>query len=113
MNALTSRLDEAGRLIIKKDRRVFPLLKQLKKEIKASNDHSLIGAHCFMEAHAAYHFGAYGRLCGHIKSAVRHLLRSDDIRLLARSYNLFAVNAHRIGLYDVAYNYFLLAYKRV
>ena len=46
-----------------------------------------------------------------IKKAIFHALKADDQLLLSRIYNIIAVDAHNSGCFDIAYNYYILAYN--
>lgn len=113
MESLKLKMEEVQRRIFMKDKSALTLLKKLGGEMLAVSDHVQNGRFFYLKALADYHFELFDKFYEHLLIAVRHLLRSSDHRLLARTYNLFAANAQRAGLYDVALNYYLLAHSFV
>lgn len=101
----------ANQMVALRDRRALSRLKALRRDALETKDPGLIGRVFYSHALAAYFFGSYDKLCGYLYNAIRYLLRSDEHLTLARAYNLFAVHAQHSGVYDVAYDYFLMAYS--
>ena len=91
------------------DKRAFTLLKELEKIAKDTNDSRLLGFAYFNTAGAHFDFNNHDKLFNNIKKAVYELLKINDRELIARSYNLYALEAQRLGCYDVSYQYHLLA----
>ena len=46
-----------------------------------------------------------------IKKAAYYALKSDDQMSLSRIYNFIAVDTHNNGCFDIAFNYYILAYN--
>ncbi|MBR0163542.1 MAG: GGDEF domain-containing protein [Lachnospiraceae bacterium] len=92
----------------KQEKRLAALL----KEAKALSDDALTG---FAHYHYAdrYYFMApdYQKFRRHLNLAVRCLLDSEDRETLGKAYNLVAIDAHNVGSYAIAYQYYLTALK--
>ena len=107
------RIQELGRNVQRtlpeEGKRVFDILESLEKEALATGDASLIGFTYLSYANAYYYRENYDSIRPYLHRAIRYLLHSSDNDSLARAYNLFAVDAQRIGVFDIAYHYFQMA----
>ena len=106
-------IEEIQRLWTLPDRRVFRVLKKLEKEARASGDDRLSGYAYFHYANAHYARNEQDEAHIYVRKAIQHLMRSDDEELLARTFNLFALDAQFTGCYDIAQNYFNMGYALV
>lgn len=88
---------------------VFSLLRAFEEDTRGMKDHLLKGYVCYSYAHAYYIREQYDKVFPNLKRALRYLLRSGEHEITARTLNLFAVNAQRLGCYDIAYNYYRMA----
>ena len=109
MDRIEEKIKKLERMIFSKDERALLLLKEVGRELLAEPDYAKNGRFFYLQALASYHFGFMEKFYGQVQSAVSHLIRCEEHGLLSRCYNLFAVNAQRFGILDVAYNYYLLA----
>ncbi|MBR5970661.1 MAG: diguanylate cyclase [Lachnospiraceae bacterium] len=109
MVCIEEKIKKLERMIFSKDERALLLLKEVGRELLAEPDYAKNGRFLYLQALASYHFGFMEKFYGQVQSAVSHLIRCEEHGLLSRCYNLFAVNAQRYGILDVAYNYYLLA----
>ena len=94
-------------------RRVFGVLRKLEKEALKQEDSALLGFvyYYFVNAHVSRN--EQEKAHKYIRLAVDHLMRSGDAELLARTFNLFALDAQYSGCYDIAQNYYQMAYTLV
>ena len=106
-------IDEIRVRIYKPSPRLYALINRLERQIPEEGDLFLSGSCFFYRACGHYSLGHTKQLFSCIRQAVYYLLRSDDRELLARAYNLFAIEAQRLGCYDVAYHYLHMAYSLV
>ena len=106
-------VEEIQRLWTSPDRRVFRVLKQFEKEARASGDNRLSGYAYFHYANVYYSHNEQDAAHVYVRKAIQHLMRSDDAELLARTFNLFALDAQFAGCYDIAQNYFNMGYSLV
>ena len=106
-------IEEIQRLWSLPDRRVFRVLKKFEKEARASGDDRLSGYAYFHYANAHYSRNEQDEAHIYVRKAIQHLMRSDDEELLARTFNLFALDAQFAGCYDIAQNYFNMGYSLV
>ena len=95
------------------DKRIFSLLKRLELLNKELNDADLFGFIYHNYARVYSFRENHGKLMQYLHKALYYLLRSDDKELLARSYNLFAIEALKNGCLEIAYEYFSLALSYV
>ena len=86
-------------------------IKKLLKIADEFNDNSL-KSYVYYHESLYYYFkadiAAYRPL---IKKAINCALLADDQIMLSRIYNFIAVDAHNSGCFDIAYNYYSLAYN--
>ena len=86
-------------------------IKKLLKTANEFNDNSL-KSYVYYHESLYYYFkadiAAYRPL---IKKAINCALLADDQIMLSRIYNFIAVDAHNSGCFDIAYNYYSLAYN--
>ena len=86
-------------------------INKLLKKADELNDNSL-KSFVFYNETLYYYFKAdiatYRSL---IKKAINCALQADDQVMLARIYNFIAVDSHNSGCFDIAYNYYSLAYN--
>ena len=87
-------------------RRFARLLAALKKCAQMENDNSLWGFWYFNRAGAAHEQGKHAEVYTNCQKALTVLLRSTDRALTALTYDLFGVEAYRLGCLDVAQHYF-------
>ena len=106
-------IEDIQRLWTLPDRRVFRILKKLENEARASGDDRLSGYAYFHYANAHYSRNEQDEAHIYVRKAIQHLMRSDDEELLARTFNLFALDAQFAGCYDIAQNYFNMGYSLV
>lgn len=107
--AISSLMAEIQNTAFIPDRHVFTLLKKLEKYSLELKDRDL-SAFVYYHYARAYSFrDDYRHLIKYIKKALYFLLRNNDLELLARTYNLFAVEAFKNGSMDIAYEYFSVA----
>ncbi|MBQ9058210.1 MAG: GGDEF domain-containing protein, partial [Atopobiaceae bacterium] len=92
------------------DARVFGVLEKLESAALPRKDHGLLGLiyHNFAGAH--YDHNNHDQVFVYIEKALSELLRSDNRELIARTYNLFAIEAQRFGSLSTAYYYYDFAY---
>ena len=83
----------------------------LKALAEASNDTALLGYAEFYTANWYYDRPDTLMYHEHLKQAVYHLLRCNERELLARAYNLFALDAYINEALDVAYHYYNAAIR--
>ncbi|MBP3735558.1 MAG: GGDEF domain-containing protein [Lachnospiraceae bacterium] len=105
--------EEMQRLLPLSGKKVFGPLKKLKEKSAAIGDDGLTGFVFFYYALAYYMKNDRERLHQSLRDCIRHLLKADDGELLARAFNLFALEAQHSGCYDIAHNYFHMAYSLV
>ncbi len=110
---IQSHIEEMQRLLPLPGRRVFRALKKLEKEALAVGDDGLSGFVFFYYALAHYARDEMEPAHTALRTAIRHLMKTDNEELLARSFNLFALEAQRRGCYDISQNYFRMAYALV
>lgn len=103
---LKNKLDQA---MPEEGRRVFRVLRSLEREALALGDPALIGFTYLSYANAHYYRDRFEPIRPYLNRAIKYLLRSSENDQLARAYNLFAVDAQRIGAFDIAYHYFQMA----
>ncbi|MBO5564181.1 MAG: GGDEF domain-containing protein [Lachnospiraceae bacterium] len=89
--------------------RVFVLLRRLKTKVDAEKNHALSGFLYYSYAYAYSFRDDHASLIKYLELAVHHLLRAKQPELLARSYNLFAIEAQNYGCFEVAFDYFSIA----
>ena len=94
-------------------RRVFGVLKKLEKEALKLEDSALLGFVYYYYVNAHVSRNEQTKAHKYIRLAVNHLMRSGDAELLARTFNLFALDAQYSGCYDIAQNYYQMAYTLV
>ena len=92
---------------------VFASLRKLEKISKDSKDDELLGFVYYNYALAYISREKHKEFMEHLKIAIRHLLRVDDKELLARAYNLFAIEAKTNGCFEVALDYYYTAHSLV
>ena len=90
------------------DKRAFQILKKLEKIAKDNNDSSLLGFVYHNYAGIYYDHNNHEKSFYYIQKALYELFISNDRELIARTYNLFAIEAQRLGCYDIAYQYYQL-----
>ena len=78
------------------------LLAALKKAAVTEGDHALMGFVYFNYAGSALDRGDHPKVFSYCKKALTELLRSSDRDLTALTYDIFALEAHRLGCLDVA-----------
>ena len=78
---------------------------------EASNDTALLGYAEFYTANWYYDRPDTLKYHEHLKQAVYHLLRCNEGGLLARAYNLFALDAYINEALDVSYHYYHAAIR--
>ena len=91
------------------DKRVFAMLRELERLNEPLQDEYLYG-YTYHHFARIYSFREdHKNFIKYITKALYYLLRCDDKELLARSYNLFAVEASKNGCLEIAYEYFSIA----
>ena len=85
------------------------LLAALKKAAADEGDHALMGFVYFNYAGSALDRGDHSKVFLYCKKALAELLRSSDRVLTALTYDLFGLEAHRLGCLDVAQQYYNIA----
>lgn len=91
------------------DKRAFKVLKELENIAKNMDDHAFLGFVYQNYAGAYYDHNNHEKMFYYLKKALYELLRSNDRQLIARSYNLFSIEAQSYGCFEVAYQYHQLA----
>ena len=91
------------------DRKVFRTLRKMKSFADRRGDHLLSGYVYHNIAGAYYDHNEHDKVLYYIRKALYELLRSNDRALVARTYNLFALEAQRLGCFSIAYQYYKLA----
>jgi len=91
------------------NKRVVSMLKKLEKLTEEAQDNDLAGFIHYNFARVYSFREDHKKLIKSIKKALYHLLRSNEKELLARTYNLFAVEAIKNGCMDIAYEYSAIA----
>lgn len=91
------------------DKRVFKTLRKLEKYAKEISDHSFSGYVYHNLAGAYYDFNNHEMMFKYLKKALYELFRSNDRALIARTFNLFAIEAQSYGCFEVSYHYNQLA----
>ena len=104
-------IDQCMTELSSRSEKALRLLKKLVKKANDLNDDSLMGFAYYYQA--LYHYFnadiyTYRPL---IKKSIYHALKADDISMLSKINNLIAVDAHNNGCFDIAYNYYILAYN--
>ena len=89
--------------------RVFTLLNKLKRKVDALEDNELSGFLYYSYAYAYSFREDHDAFIRHLKRAVGYLLRTGQQGLLARAYNLFAIEAQNYGCFEVAFDYYSIA----
>ena len=89
--------------------RVFTLLHKLKRKVDALEDNELSGFLYYSYAYAYSFREDHDAFIRHLKRAVGYLLRTGQQGLLARAYNLFAIEAQNYGCFEVAFDYYSIA----
>ena len=85
------------------------LLRKLEKREEMREDDSLHGLLHYLYADMWQTRKDRERFMKHLRRSVGYFLRTDEKEDLARAYNLFAVDAHQKGCFDVAYDYYYIA----
>lgn len=92
------------------DRGILPKLAQLEKIADSLNDDYLTGFTCYYYSFAIYYFDPKRKnFMQYLSRAVHALMKVRDHEMLARVFNLVAIDAASYGSYDVAYNYYMNA----
>ncbi|MBR2067413.1 MAG: GGDEF domain-containing protein [Solobacterium sp.] len=91
------------------DERVFSVFEKMEKIAEEKEDSALFGYLYFYYACAYYGWNNHEKMMEYIHKAVQELMRSNEIELVARTFNLFAIEAHRYGCFSIAYQYYNLA----
>ena len=99
------------RLSVSGDPAAIEQLDILRMLAEASNDTALLGYAEFYTANWYYDRPDTLKYHEHLKQAVYHLLRCNEGELLARAYNLFALDAYSNEVHDVAYHYYNAAIR--
>ena len=86
-------------------------LDKLREIAELASDDALIGYTEFYTANWYYDRPDVENYHEHLKKAVYHLLRCNEGELLARAYNLFALDAYDNEALDVAYYYYNAAIR--
>ena len=89
------------------------LLAALKKAAEKEGDRALMGFVYFNYAGSALDRGDHSKVFFYCKKALTELLRSSDRALTALTYDLFGLEAHRLGCLDVAQQYYTIAHSFV
>ena len=93
------------------DRRALSMFRKLRKIAAETNDPVLAGYVEYNSANWYYDHSQYEEYQKCLERAIRVLLRSNAYELLARSYNIFAIDALDNGAPDVAYSYYSSALR--
>ena len=102
-------INEIQDLLPKEGEQVFCALKHLEKTALQTDDAALAGYTYLNFASANYYRERYDKIRPYLQRSLRYLLRTSENEYLTRAYNLFAVDAQRIGAFDIAYHYFEMA----
>ena len=86
-------------------------LDKLRELAMSIDDNALLGYAEYYTANWYYDRPDTERYQEHLKRAVYHLLRCNEGELLARAYNLFALDAYTNEVLDVAYHYYHAAIR--
>ena len=111
--AVAPLIEEMQRLLPLPGNRVFRTLKKLEKEASALGDDRLAGFVRFYYALAYYSHDEHAKTHASLHRAIEHLMRAGDDVVLARAFNLFALDAQRYGCYDIARNYYRMAFSLI
>lgn len=106
---ITHLMQEIQNSVYMPHKHVLTLIRQLEKLNKEWEDNTL---YCFIYYNYArlYSFTEnHHQFLKYLKKALYYLLKSDNRELLARSYNLFAIEALKNGCLEIAYEYFSIA----
>ena len=88
---------------------VFPYLKKLERKAKQLKAKELLGILYYAYAITYSYHENHEACISNLMKAVSYLLRSNEQYFLARTYNLFAVEAQKQGCFDIAFSYYNLA----
>lgn len=92
------------------DKGILPKLALLEKTATALKDDYLLGFTYYYYSFASYYFDKERKNFTHYLSlAVHYLMKVEDHEMLARVFNLVAIDTFSYGSYDVAYNYYVNA----
>ncbi|MBR2066895.1 MAG: GGDEF domain-containing protein [Solobacterium sp.] len=92
------------------DKAILPKLKQLEKTATALNDDYLLGFTYYYYSFATYYLDEKRKKFAYYLSlAIHYLMRVEDHEMLARVFNMVAIDAYGYGSYDVTYNYYMNA----
>ena len=104
-NSIREIIEEIQQAMPLPGNRVFTLLRKLEK-MASETDDALRGFICYSYANAYNNKEKHEPFVRYLMRAIGFLLHTDEREMLARAYNLFAVEAQKNGCFDVAYNYF-------
>ena len=90
-------------------KRVFVLLRQLEKCNESLKDNELYGFIYYNYARVYSFSENHRELTKYITKALYYLLRSSNKDLLAKTYNIFGVEASKNGCLEIAYEYLAIA----
>lgn len=92
------------------DSKVLDKLIELEKIAIKEGDDYLLGFTYYYRSFAIYYFDSERvDFTKYLSLAVKYLMKVEDHEMLARVYNLIAIDAYAFGSYDVTYNYYLNA----
>lgn len=90
------------------ERGVLPKIAQLEKTALSLNDDYLLGFTYYYSSFAKYYYDENrSNFTKDLSKAVHHLMKAGNHEMLARVFNLVAIDAFSYGCYDVAYNYYI------
>ena len=108
-NEIKALMSEIKDSVFLPDKRVFSMLRELLEHNALIQDEYLYGYVYYQYARIYSFKEKHKEFIKYITKALYYLLRCDDKELLARSYNLFAVEASKNGCLEIAYEYFSIA----
>ena len=93
------------------DQGILPKLAKLEEKAVALHDDYLLGfTYYYYYSFAKYYFDPDRKdFTQYLSRAVHHLMKAEDHEMLARVFNLVAVDAFSYGSYDVAYSFYMHA----
>ena len=105
-------MEEIRKLDDSLDKGVLPKLAQLEITANALHDDYLLGFTYYYYSFATYYFDQdRSTFTLYLSLAVHYLRKIEDHEMLARVYNLVAIDTYSYGSYDVAYNYYRNAHQ--
>lgn len=105
-------MTEVKKLDLSLDKEILPKIARLKKIATSLQDDYLLGFTYYYSSYAQYYLSDdRNEFTKDLAVAVPHLMKADDHELLARVFNMVAIDTFTNGYYNVSYNYYMHALR--